>query len=598
MEEHPFLNVYLFRLVLKNAILCIGCEVFSMSFDGVVTRAVVHELSEQLVTGRILKIYQPTNSEIVLTVRAKGKNKQLLLSVHPNYARIHISNTSLKNPKEPPMFCMVLRKYLTGGFIEKIEQVELERIVVLHIRSHNEIGDTTTKKLVIEIMGKHSNVMLVDGERNVILDSIKHISPSQNRYRTILPGQPYIFPPNQGKINPLTISSEEFIKKLDFNQGKLDKQMLSLAMGFSPVITKEITERSFLGSAEKYKEIFSNIQNVLLNHQYTPIIYLGEKEQFYVLELSTIKGEKEVFPSVNAMLDRFYSGKAERDRVKQQSRDFYRHLLNEKNKLIRKVKKQKKTILKAEKADYYQKLGELLTAHMHLVKKGDDSVKVVDYYDPEQKEIVIELNPNKSPSENAQSFFQTYHKLKKSKEHLQKEIEKATLEIAYLDQLLQQLESAREEDLEEIREELQEQGYLKKRISKKVEKKKHNKPSLDEYVASDGTLIYVGRNNKQNDYLTNRFASKNHIWLHAKDIPGSHVVIQSENPEESTLKEAAIIAAFYSKAKHSSSVPVDYTEVKNVKKPSGAKPGFVIYEKQKTLYVTPDEYLISKLKKA
>jgi predicted ribosome quality control (RQC) complex YloA/Tae2 family protein len=573
-----------------------GCEVISMSFDGVVTRAIVHELSEELVSGRILKIYQPTNTEILLTVRCKGKNHQLLLSVHPSYSRLHLTNESFQNPKAPPMFCMLLRKYLSGGFIESIEQVGMERIVHIQIRSKNEIGDETKKTLVMEIMGKHSNILLLDTERNMILDSIKHVTPSQNRVRTIMPGQTYISPPDQGKLNPLEIDGKQFIRRLDFNSGKLDKQIVQLLTGFSPLIAKEIVHRSYLGSNEKYEQVFLEIQKSLHQNEYDPFIFKGKKEQFYVFSLESMDGESDSYPTTSEMLNAYYSGKAERDRVKQQTGDIYRNIKNERDKNARKIKKHEQTIQKAERAEQYKHLGELLTAHMHLVKKGDQSVTVIDYYDPDQAELAIELNPNKTPSENAQSYFQTYHKLKKSKEIVIKEIEKAEEEIVYLDQLLQQLETAREQDLEEIREELQEQGYMKRKQVKKNKNKQQNRPQLDHYKASNGTEIIVGRNNKQNEYLTNRYASKTDIWLHAKDIPGSHVVIKDSNPTEATLQEAAQLAAYFSKSKMSSSVPVDYTLVKHVKKPSGAKPGFVIYEQQKTLFVTPDEALVKELK--
>ncbi|MRG85459.1 Rqc2 family fibronectin-binding protein [Salinibacillus xinjiangensis] len=568
-----------------------------MSFDGVVTRAVVHELSKELTTGRILKIYQPTNSELIFTVRSNGKNHSLLLSVHPSYARLHLTQDSLKNPKEPPMFCMLLRKYLSGGFIEAIEQIDMERIVRFRIRSKDEIGDETRKSLIVEIMGKHSNILLVDDEKNIILDSIKHVSPAQNRYRTIMPGQPYVFPPDQEKLNPVDIDSEQFIKKLDFNQGKIDQQIVNTFMGFSPILAREITHQAHLGSANRYKEVFSQVQNRLITHQYVPIIYQGKKEQFYVFALDSISAEQEQFSSTSNMLDTFYRGKAERDRVKQQTGDIYRLLKNERDKNKRKIKKHEQTLKKAEKASEYQRLGELLTANMHAVKAGDSSVTVINYYDPEQAEIEIELNPNKTPSENAQSFFQTYQKLKKSKEVVLKEIEKAKEEIIYLEQLMQQLESAREQDLEEIREELQEEGYIRKRTTGKSKKKNQKlRPVLDEYQASDGTTILVGRNNKQNEYLTNRLANKQEIWLHAKDIPGSHVVIRSQNPSEVTIREAAQLAAFYSKSKMSSSVPIDYTEVKHVRKPSGAKPGYVIYDHQQTIFVTPDEKKVQSMK--
>ncbi|SET84544.1 Predicted component of the ribosome quality control (RQC) complex, YloA/Tae2 family, contains fibronectin-binding (FbpA) and DUF814 domains [Salinibacillus kushneri] len=567
-----------------------------MSFDGVVTRAVVNELSTKLTTGRILKIYQPTNSELVITVRSHGENHKLLLSVHPSYARLHLTNESLTNPKEPPMFCMLLRKYLSGGFIEKVEQKDMERMIRFRIYTKDEIGDITSKSLIVEIMGKHSNIMLVDEEKNVILDSMKHIPPTQNRHRTILPGQPYVFPPEQNKLHPLEIDGERFVQKLDFNGGKLDQQMVQTLMGLSPLMARELEHRAHLGSARKYKDVFEDFQKDLKEHNYTPTIYQGNKEQFYVFYLDSLPNERITYASISEMLDTYYRGKAERDRVKQQMGDIYRLLKNERDKNKRKIKKHQQTLKKAEKAEVYQKLGELLTANMHLIKTGDSSVKVIDYYDPEQAEIEIELNPNKTPSENAQSLFQTYHKLKKSKEVVTKEIDKANEEIQYLEQLMQQLESAREQDLEEIREELQEQGFIKKKRNKQ-KKKKNQKPQLDEYQASDGTLILVGRNNKQNEYLTNRLANKEEIWLHAKDIPGSHVLIRDTRPNEETIQEAAQLAAFYSKSKMSSTVPIDYTKVKHVHKPNGAKPGYVIYENQKTVFVTPTEKKIHEMKK-
>ncbi|GGF11502.1 hypothetical protein GCM10010954_07640 [Halobacillus andaensis] len=568
-----------------------------MPFDGVVTRAMTHELHERIQSGRIVKIYQPTETELVFTIRSNGSKYTLLLSAHPSYARFHLTNDQYQNPKEPPMLCMLLRKHLVGGFIESIEQIEMERIVKFHIKSRNEIGDETIKTLIVEIMGKHSNILLVDREQGHILDSIKHLSPSQNRHRTVMPGQPYKLPPSQEKHNPVTLSGEDLMRKLDFNSGKLDQQILNKVMGFSPSITKEIVHQAKLGSTEDYKESYENIRQDLIHHRYTPTLFTGDREQFYVLPLEHTGQSVKTFSTVSEMLDRFYSGKAERDRVKQQAGDLHRFLKNERDKNKRKIKKHQVTMKKSEAANDYQKMGELLTAHMHLVQTGDSSVTVVDYYDPEQSELTIDLNPMKSPSENAQNYFRTYQKLKKSKQVVQTEIKKAEREIEYFDRLIQQVESAREEDIEDIREELREQGYLKKKTSTKKAKKKPAKPSPEAFQSSDGTHIFVGRNNKQNEYLTNRLAHKTDIWLHAKDIPGSHVVIKDPNPSEETLFEAARLAAYYSKYSQSSSVPVDYTEIKNVKKPSGAKPGYVTYDDQHTVYVTPDAEEVLRLKK-
>ncbi|MFC4404635.1 Rqc2 family fibronectin-binding protein [Gracilibacillus xinjiangensis] len=568
-----------------------------MVFDGIVTRAIAHELNKNLSSGRVLKIYQPTDTELLFTVRHFGKNKQLLISAHSSYARLHLSNDRYENPTEPTMFCMMLRKYLSGSFIESVSQMENERI--LHIRFHtkNEIGDTSLKTLVVELMGKHSNIILIDDERQVILDSIKHVSHAQNRHRSILPGSTYISPPSQDKINPLTIDGDTFIKKLDFNSGKLDQQIVKTFMGFSPLLAKEIIHMADLGKTNAYKEAFETIQNKIKENQFEPQIILAKKNLFYVLPLQTVAGNKQEFNTISEMLDTFYSGKAERDRVKQKAGDLLRFLTNEVKKNQRKLIKLDQTLEEAKNADKYQRDGELLTAHMHLVKQGDKQVEVIDYYDPEQKTRTIKLNENKSPSDNAQVFFKKYHKLKKSKQMVVEEKKKAKEEINYLEEIIDQIEAAREQDIEEIREELQEQGYLKKKAGKGKQKKKISKPEPDTFYATDGTAILVGRNNKQNEFLTSRLARKDEVWLHTKDIPGSHVVIRSTNPTEETLLEAAQLAANFSKSKNSSSVPVDYTLIRHVKKPNGAKPGFVTYDNQKTIYVTPDENYMTKLKR-
>ncbi|MHA6251354.1 Rqc2 family fibronectin-binding protein [Oceanobacillus sp. CAU 1775] len=566
-----------------------------MPFDGIVTRAVTNEVIEQLIPGRVSKVYQPTPTEVLLTIRSQGKNHTLLLSIHPTYARMHITNDTYVNPKEPPMFCMVLRKHLSGAVIDKIEQDGLERVITIFLQTKNEIGDESEKKLIIELMGRHSNVVLVNKENEKIIDSMKHVPISQNRFRTILPGHDYIKPPEQNKMNPLETSGEELVRRLDFNAGKIDQQLVQQLDGYSPFIAKEIIHRAKLGSPQIYQEKFEEVNQPIINQKYNPAIYKNEREDFHVLEITHLKADILKFDSVNDMLDNFYSGKAERDRVKQQAKDLSRFIKNESKKNERKLKKHQQTLQKAENAQHYQKTGELLTAHLHLVSKGDTSVQVLDYYDPEQSEMTIELNPNLTPSENAQRYFKTYQKLKNSKIVVEKEIEKTKLEVDYFDQLLQQIEVAGVEDIEEIREELREEGYLKKQKFSK--KKKVTKPNPEKYVSTDGTEILVGKNNKQNEFLTTKLAHRNEVWLHTKDIPGSHVVIRSTDPSDETLNEAAMLAAYFSKSQNSSSVPVDYTLVRHVKKPNGAKPGYVIYDNQKTIFVTPTSDFVKSRKK-
>ncbi|MFD0771032.1 NFACT family protein [Bacillus sp. CGMCC 1.60114] len=568
-----------------------------MAFDGLFTRAITYEIATSLQTGRISKIYQPSKYEILLHIRANGKNQKLLLSAHPTYARMHLTTQNYDSPALPPMFCMLLRKHLEGGFIEKIEQIDLERIIQITIRSRNEIGDESLKTLIIEIMGRHSNIILVESKTNIILDSLKHVSLAVNRHRTVYAGAEYIAPPTQQKINPLQIETqEEFIRPLDFLAGNMDKQLVGAFMGISPLFAKEVVAKAGMVNENTLSEVFFTLQKPLLEHQYTPsMIVVNGKEFFYLFPLSHLKGEEKTFSSISELLDRFFFGKAERDRVKQQAHDLERFMQNEKAKNEKKLIKLKKTLEDAGKADKYQLFGELLTANMYAVKKGDTEVEVINYYDENSGTVKITLDPLRTPSENAQRYFQKYQKAKNSVAIVEEQIEKTNEEILYFDSLLQQMEAASSKDIEEIREELAEEGYMRNRKAKNI-KKKPAKPILDKYIASDGTEILVGKNNKQNDYLTNKLARRDEIWLHTKDIPGSHVVIRSLEPSDETLVEAAKLAAYFSKAKESSSVPVDYTKIRHVKKPSGAKLGFVTYDNQQTVYVTPDADTVMKLK--
>lgn len=571
-----------------------------MSFDGIFTYAMTKELKRTIENGRISKIYQPYKNELLFVVRANGKNHKLLLSANPTYARIHLTNEQYDNPSEPSMFCMLLRKYLEGSVIEHIEQIDMDRIIVFTIRTRNELGDISVKQLIVEIMGRHSNIILVDKEKQIILDSIKHVSPAVNRHRTIMPGQAYIEPPKQDKVNPLSINHvEDVLKKIDFNAGKLDKQIVEHFAGVSPVFAKEVVFRAGLANRTTIPKAFLEMMDEIKSEKFTPqIISYENKKAFYILDLTYLKGDShKTFDTISELLDRFYFGKADRDRIKQQAHDIERFIQNEKAKNEKKIGKLERTLTDAEKAEKYKLYGELLTANLYSIKRGDKEARVLNYYSDNQDMLTIPLDILKSPSENAQHYFHKYQKAKNSVAVVMEQIEKAKEEVAYFDTLLQQIESATNKDVEEIREELMDEGYLKKRFKKGPKKNKVQKPTLEHYVATDGTEILVGKNNKQNDYLTNKVAARDETWLHTKDIPGSHVVIRSKEPNDETILEAANIAAYFSKAKSSSAVPVDFTKVRYVKKPSGAKPGFVIYENQQTVYVTPDEDLVVRLKK-
>lgn len=568
-----------------------------MSFDGLITRAITEEFRSLFETGRISKIYQPYKNEIILAIRAQGQNYQLLLSANPSFSRAHITMEKYENPKTPPMFCMLLRKHLEGAIIDKIEQVEMERIIILHIKGKDELGDISQKQLIIEIMGRHSNIILVDSSTRKMIDSIKHISLSQSSVRTVLPGQPYEFPPPQEKLDPFTITKEEFQQKLDFNQGKLDKQIVDRFSGISPLVAKEIYARAGLANRQTLTDAFFSVIDPLKEKKVVPQkITVADKEYFSIIPMTHLGGDVQTFESVSLLLDRFYYGKAERDRVKQQGQDIERFIRNEWQKNNKKIKKLEQTLQEGEKANKYQRFGELLTANLHVVKRGDTKVEVVDYYDENSGTVEIKLDPLKSPSENAQQFFRKYNKGKNSIAVVLEQIKLAKEEMSYFEQLIQQVESASPKDIEEIREELVEGGYLRKRRNDLKKKKKEDKPQLDRYKSSTGLEIVVGKNNKQNEYITNKLARQDELWFHTKDIPGSHVVIRSTTVDEKSIMEAAHLAAYFSKAKHSSSVPVDYTKIRHVKKPNGSKPGFVIYDNQTTVYVTPDEDLVVSLR--
>lgn len=569
-----------------------------MSFDGLFTKAMVDELTRTLKGGRINKVHQPYKNEVILTIRANGVNQKLLFSAHPSYARVQLTNEAYENPSEPPMFCMLLRKHIEGYILEDVYQVENDRMIIFEIKGRNEIGDVSYKQLIIEIMGRHSNIVLVDKTRNIILDSVKHVSFAVNSHRAILPGQPYIYPPEQNKQNPFLAVEDDVLRKIDFNSGKLDRQLVEHFAGTSPLFAKEVIFQSGIANRTTVPKTFIKLIDKIKRGAIEPsILSTGNKEVFYLFPLEHVQGEVKSFSTLSEMLDRFYFGKAERDRVKQQGNDIERLIINEKEKNEKKIEKLENTLREAEKAEQLQRFGELLTANLYAAKKGMKEIEVIDYYDEMGGTVAILLDPRKTPSENAQKYFSKYQKAKNSVSIVIEQIEKAREEVFYFENLLQQVQSASPKDIQEIREELIEGGYIRDRKKRNAKKISNAKPILDHYLSSDGTELIVGKNNKQNDYLTNKLAARDEIWLHTKDIPGSHVVIRSKDPSEGTIHEAANLAAYFSKARNSSSVPVDYTKVRYVKKPNGAKPGFVIYDNQQTVYVTPEEEMVLKLKK-
>jgi len=568
-----------------------------MGFDGFVTHALVQELSNQLINARIHKIYQPHETDLLLNIRSHGKNNSLLLSANPTYPRIFITNRSFINPVEPPMFCMLLRKHLEGGVIERVSQKDNERIIHIDVQIRDDLGDIQKRRLIIEIMGKHSNIVLVNPTTNIIIDGIKHVSAAISSYRQILPGREYVEPPEQHKLHPLYVSEEQFFSVIQLNEGKLDKQLVQHFTGMSPSFAKEIIHQASLPTRENLWNTYYNIMNKIKSDSYEPAIVISEnKTDFSIIPLTHIEGEIVKYPTINDCMEEFYDQKADRDTIRQKVVDLSKIVINEKNKNLKKIEYLIKDREKAEDADKYRLYGELVTAHIHQLKRGDKEAEVINYYDEAQQTIKIPLDPLKTPSENAQTFFKTYNKRKNSLSFIETELAKTKIEIEYLETIITQLEIADVEDIEEIRQELVEQKYLKDRSRNRNKKKKQKNPEIEKYISSEGIPIYIGKNNRQNEYLTQRVASSSDTWLHTKDIPGSHVVIKAKEYNETTLLEAAMLSAYFSKAKDSSKVPVDYTLIKHVKKPNGAKPGFVTYDNQKTIFVTPDKKAVESLK--
>ena len=551
-----------------------------MSFDGFFLHHMVEELRRELVNGRIQKINQPFEQELVLQIRSNRQSHRLLLSAHPVFGRIQLTQTTFENPAQPSTFIMVLRKYLQGALIESIEQVENDRIVEMTVSNKNEIGDHIQATLIIEIMGKHSNILLVDKSSHKILEVIKHVGFSQNSYRTLLPGSTYIAPPSTESLNPFTIKDEKLFEILQ-TQETTAKNLQSLFQGLGRDTANEL--ESILVS-----EKLSTFRN-FFNQETKPCL---TETSFSPVPFANQVGEP--FTSLSDLLDTYYKDKAERDRVKQQASELIRRVENELQKNRHKLQKQEKELLATENAEEFRQKGELLTTFLHQVPNDQDQVILDNYYT--NQPITIALDKALTPNQNAQRYFKRYQKLKEAVKYLTDLIEETKATILYLESVETVLNQAGLEEIAEIREELIQTGFIRRRQREKIQKRK--KP--EQYLASDGkTIIYVGRNNLQNEELTFKMARKEELWFHAKDIPGSHVVISGNlDPSDEVKTDAAELAAYFSQGRLSNLVQVDMIEVKKLNKPTGGKPGFVTYTGQKTLRVTPDPEKIASMKKS
>ena len=551
-----------------------------MSFDGFFLHHMVEELRRALVNGRIQKINQPFEQELVLQIRSNRQSHRLLLSAHPVFGRIQLTQTTFENPAQPSTFIMVLRKYLQGALIESIEQVENDRIVEITVSNKNEIGDHIQATLIIEIMGKHSNILLVDKSSHKILEVIKHVGFSQNSYRTLLPGSTYIAPPSTESLNPFTIKDEKLFEILQ-TQETTAKNLQSLFQGLGRDTANELENILVSDKLSTFRNFF--------NQETKPCL---TETSFSPIPFSNQVGK--AFASLSDLLDTYYKDKAERDRVKQQASELIRRVENELQKNRHKLKKQEKELLATDNAEEFRQKGELLTTFLHQVPNDQDQVILDNYYT--NQPITIALDKALTPNQNAQRYFKRYQKLKEAVKYLTDLIEETKATILYLESVETVLNQAGLEEITEIREELIQTGFIRRRQREKIQKRK--KP--EQYLASDGkTIIYVGRNNLQNEELTFKMARKEELWFHAKDIPGSHVVISGNlDPSDEVKTDAAELAAYFSQGRLSNLVQVDMIEIKKLNKPTGGKPGFVTYTGQKTLRVTPDPEKISSMKKS
>lgn len=550
-----------------------------MAFDGLFTHQMIKEISF-LETARINKITQPDQFTVILTIRANRKNQKLMLSIHPNFARMQITNNQLDNPFEPPMFLRVLRKHIEGGIVERIEQIGNDRIVHFTINNTDEIGDRIKRHLYLEIMGKHSNIILTD-DSNKILDSFKHLTPNTNSARTLMPGFNYEFPPTDKKTNPFTVDT--ISDKLD-NTLAIHKAVLRLLEGFSPLAVKDM-----LSMDTDVDIAFNRFMQTLQTNAST--FSIDGKEDFYFRPVA--HGIcTESYSSLSEMLDIYYKDRAVRERVRNQTNDLSRHLNSLLQKNEKKLAKLVDELEQTKQMDEMNLYGELITSNMYQLKQGMDEFITKNYYNEET--VTIPLNPRKSPAENAQYYYKQYNRLKTRKAHAAEQIKATQDEIAYIETIQMQLDHISVDDIDDIRTELAEQNLIKKKHKTKQSKKQQS--SIDYYLSRDGQEIVVGRNNLQNEYITHKLGRNNYLWFHTKDIPGSHVVILDSNPTDGTVEDAAMLAGYFSKAQGSSKIPVDYTEIKHVHKPSGAKPGFVTYTDQSTVMVTPEEDYVEHLR--
>ena len=584
-----------------------------MPIDAVFLESLCEELQEKLLACRVDKVQQPERDTILLSMRGASGGGKLLLTASPNHPRIQLTNLSFENPAQPPMFCMLLRKHLTGGRLVSISQPPLERLVELTFDCIDEMGTPCQKKLILEIMGRNSNLILT-GADGRILDCLRRVDFEMSEQRQVLPGLYYHLPPAQGKRSPWNASEEELRALLcaQKTQKMADSFLLETFGGLSPLLCRELAYAVF-GQVDLDLSQLTDVQREdaagklfaaldrLHTGKRTPVILVRDERPWDFTCIPIWQYEdlitQEPQPSFSALLDTFYAKRDSLERMRQKTQALRKTLTNLHNRTARKLANQQKELEATFDREHLRRLGDIVTANLHVISRGQARLTAIDFYDPEMKEIDIPLNPAISPQQNAAKFYKDYQKAKTAEKVLTEQIAKGEAELSYLASVLDELSRVESErDMQDIRQELTDGGYLRETGQKKKMKLPASKPMV--FRSSDGFEILVGRNNRQNDLLTCKLAQKQDIWLHTQKIHGSHVIIACapETPPDRTVTEAMQLAVYFSQAREGQNVPVDYTRVKNVKKPAGAKPGMVIYDHYSTAVVTPDASLAEKLR--
>ncbi len=585
-----------------------------MPFDAVYMSALKDELSEVLPTSRIDKINQPERDELIFSLRTPQGNKKLLISANPSAPRIHFTEMAVENPITPPMFCMLMRKHLGGARIKDITQPGLERVLIIRLESMDEMGELTEKQLVFEALGRQSNLILV-GSDGRIIDSVRRADGDMTSKRAVLPGMFYRLPEKQEKLQPDEVSLEQIRSLLDEAAGvQADKWIMSTFSALPPLLCRELAFRFFgevdarLDSLDKARkdrfaaELFSFFEFVAQGAK-TPVMLVdseGSPKDICYTEIGQYEGlyVNKTYDNFSQLTESFYGLRDSRERMRSRSSALRKTITNLHDRTARRVENQRRELEATADRERDRQKGDLLMANLGACVKGRSSVTVTDLYDPDGADVEIALDPKLSPQQNAARYYKAYAKAKNAEKYLTGLIADGEKELEYLGSVLDEIDRAGSEtELQEIRQELVSGGYVRSQKTNKKEKFRKSKPMS--FVSSSGFEISVGRNNTQNDELTTKTAFKSDIWLHTQKIHGSHVIIhcRGQQPDDETVTEAAILAAYYSQAKDGKNVPVDYTPVKFVKKPNGAKPGMVIYETYRTAYVTPDEKVVETLRK-